>query len=316
MTNPMCDSVHPGRRRHCSTSPGPARRHAMGKHGWAAVGLAYAGAGLLALSMITGAAAQEAQTAPSPDVAAPGSNADNGSFFGTGLRVELGAGVRLAPAYEGAKKLTPGPLPLLDVEGLLGNRVSLSSERGLAVTVLNAKGFKAGMNLNYSEGRSHSDSDRLNGLPGIRPAAAIGGFLTYDFDPFSVELKVSDRLGPDSGATASLSGSYTFSPLQKLQVSFGPEVVFADHRYEETFFGVSPTAAANATAVGNPIRPYNAHAGVKDVGLSLTVRYAISEHWIALAHVGLSELVGSAARSPLTQTRFQPSVLAGLAYRF
>jgi outer membrane scaffolding protein for murein synthesis (MipA/OmpV family) len=101
-----------------------------------------------------------------------------------------------------------------------------------------------------------------------------------------------------------------------LQISVGPKVNFADRRYEQTFFGVSESSATRATALGNPMRAYDATPGIKNVEFSLTARYAITERWSVAAHVGLSELVGSAANSPLTQQKFQPSLAAGLIYRF
>src|SRR6202022_640415 len=106
-------------------------------------------------------------------------------------------------------------------------------------------------------------------LPNIGGAPVLSGFLTYDFRPFSVGLEVSSRLGPNPGTTVSLGGDYTFRPLQRLQISVGPQVVFADRSYEQTFFGVSQSSAARATALGNSMRAYNATPGIKNVELSL-----------------------------------------------
>lgn len=271
----------------------------------------------LALATTSVAVAQDAERLPADSAtAAPAAEPDGSSFFGTGLKVSLGLGTGLAPAYEGAKRLKVAPVPFVDVEGLFGDRVSLSMTRGLAFKFVNQKHLKAGVNVNYSPGRSAGDSDRLNGLPDIADAATVGGFLSYEFAPFSVGIAVENRLGPNSGATLSLDGKYTFRPMQRLEVSAGPTLTFADHRYEETFFGVSGAAAAQATALGNPMQAYDAHAGLKDVGLSLSARYAISAHWLVAGYAGLSELVGSAADSPLTQRKLQPRVAAGLIYKF
>jgi outer membrane scaffolding protein for murein synthesis (MipA/OmpV family) len=177
-------------------------------------------------------------------------------------------------------------------------------------------GLKAGVSVNYSLGRGPKQSGLLYGLPEISSAAVVSGFLTYDFRPFSVGIDVNNRLGSDGGVTVALGGDYTIQPLRRLQVSLGPKVILADRQYEKTFFGVSGSSAARATALGNPMQAYDATAGVENVELSVNARYTITERWFATVHVGLSELVGSAADSPLTQRKFQPSAAAGVIYRF
>jgi outer membrane protein len=238
------------------------------------------------------------------------------SSSGQGIVIDLGAGAAVAPAYEGSKTLRGSPLPLIDINGLADGRVSISTLHGVAVNIIDLGNLKAGVSINYSGGRGRVNSDRVQGLPNISGAATVSGFLTYDFRPFSVGLEVKDRIGPDSGIVISLGGDYKFRPLPKLQITVGPKVNFADRQYEQTFFGVSESSAVRATALGNPMRAYDATPGIKNVELSLTAKYTITERWSALAHVGLSELVGSAANSPLTQQKLQPTVAAGVAYRF
>jgi outer membrane protein len=238
------------------------------------------------------------------------------SAQGSGIVVNLGALAALEPAYEGSRTLRVSPLPYIDISGLLDDRVSISDAHGVAVNIIDLGNLKAGVSVNYSGGRSRRNSDRVNGLPEINGAAVLAGFLTYDFRPFSAGLEVNNRLGPDSGTTVAVGGDYRFRPVTGMEVSLGPKVIFADRQYEQTFFGVSESSAARATVLGNPIQAYNATAGIKNVELSLTAKYAITDHWSALAHVTLSELLSSAANSPLTQRRLQPTVAVGLIYKF
>lgn len=269
--------------------------------------------GLVILLSLTGGARGQALETTATPVAEPPESASSSP---AGLKIDLGLGAALSPAYEGSKTLRGSPIPYFSVTGLLDDRVSISAAHGVALNVIAIGGLKAGVNVNYSPGRSHSDSGRVNGLPEIAGAATVGGFITYDFRPFSVGMEVKDRLGPSPGATMSFGGDYSFSPIRRLQVSVGPKIVFADRNYEQTFFGVSESSAIRATQLGNPMRAYDATPGIKNVELSLTARYAISEHWSAMAHAGLSELVGSAANSPLTQQKFQPTIAGGIVYRF
>jgi outer membrane protein len=256
-----------------------------------------------------------AQETSVPAVTAPQAT-QSSSFFGTGLRVDLGLGAALSPAYEGSKTQRVTPLPYVNIEGLLDDRVSISAAHGLAVNVIEMENIKAGVGINYSSGRSRSNSGRVNGLPDINGAAVMSGFVTYDWRPFSVGLEVQNRIGPNPGTVVSLGGGYSFHPIPDLRISLGPKVNFADREYEQTFFGVSESSAARATALGNPMRAYSATAGIKNVELVLAAKYTITRHWSAAARVALSELVGSAANSPLTQQKFQPSVGVGVIYGF
>jgi phospholipid transport system substrate-binding protein len=159
-------------------------------------------------------------------------------FLGEGVSVNLGLGAAPSPAYEGSKTLKVSPLPYIDINGLLYDRVSISLTRGLAVNIIDTQNFKAGMNVSYSSGRNRNNTTASTACL-ISRAAVLSGFVTYDFRPFSVGLEVSNRLGPDAGTTVSLGKDYTFRPLQQLRNSVGPKVNIADRGYEQIFFVVS-----------------------------------------------------------------------------
>jgi outer membrane scaffolding protein for murein synthesis (MipA/OmpV family) len=249
--------------------------------------------------------------------ATPTPDAKTSTFLGKGTSITLGLGPDIAPAYEGAKNFKVAPFPYIEVKGLFDNRVFLSTTRGLGVNVLEFDNFQAGLSISYGGGRTSSDSPRLKGLSDISGAAVGSAFASYELKPFAVELKAENSFGPNPGTQASLGLSYAFSPAPKLHVSMGPQVTWADSRYDKSYFGVAPSEAARATAAGNPMSAYSPGAGIKDVGMSITGAYQVTRHWGLVAHVGLSDLVGSPARdSPLTQRSFQPSAAIGGTYRF
>ncbi|HWK48083.1 MAG TPA: MipA/OmpV family protein [Stellaceae bacterium] len=271
--------------------------------------------GILAMSRADQAVAQEALDDPSELSSTP--DAVSSTFLGRGTSITMGLGASIAPAYEGSKNFKANPLPYLDIKGLFDNRVFLSTTRGLGANLLDLGPFKAGLSVSYGGGRSSSDSSRLKGLSNVNGGPVLSGFMTYELKPVSFELKAGNTFGPNPGTEVSFGTNYAFTPLPRLHVSVGPQITWADSRYDKAYFGVTSAEAARATALGNPMRAYSPGAGIKDIGLSATGMYQVTEHWGLVTHVGLSELVGDAAKnSPLTQRTFQPSFAIGGTYKF
>ncbi len=233
------------------------------------------------------------------------------------IAITLGAGAAVIPAYEGFNKFKAAPFPLIEIRGLLDDRIFISSLRGIGVNVINWGNLRAGVAVGYRGGRSSSDSDKLRGLSDISGGVAATGFVTYSVKPFAVELKAQNIFGPAPGPEVTAGATWSFSPLAGMRVSVGPETTWADRRYDRSYFGVTGDQAVAANASGNPLHPYSPGSGLKDVGLSATMLYQITDHWGLAAHVGVTELVGDAARnSPLTERDLQPNALLGLTYKF
>jgi outer membrane scaffolding protein for murein synthesis (MipA/OmpV family) len=237
-------------------------------------------------------------------------------YFNSNVRVSLGLGSVFAPTYEGSSKLQASPYPFIDITGLFHDRVSISTTHGIALNVIDLPSIKAGVNVSYGVRRTQGSDDHLLGVPDIGSDAVVGGFITYEFQPFSVGLAVQQRLGPSGGLTASLGGDYSFRPISRLKIAVGPRIVFADKNYEQSFFGVSERTSAEATALGNPLRSYDTAAGLRNVELVMSAKYALSERWSLGGNLGLSELLASAASSPLTQQKLQPTVAVAIICQF
>jgi outer membrane scaffolding protein for murein synthesis (MipA/OmpV family) len=261
------------------------------------------GAGLLAVSLPAAA-----QTPPPPTWSS--------QYLGTGTSISLGAGAMVGPAYEGSDEFKFTPVPIIDVNGLFNDRVFLSTQRGIGVNALKSGPFTAGFSVNYSLGRDSDDADRLDGMSTIDGAAALSGFFKYDLKPFSFDATVTNRFGDDNGITVKLGAQYAYSPHRDWRFSAGPSLTWADGNYTDSFFGISSSEAARATARGNALTAYNPGAGFKDVGFTVSASYQISEGWSLRSMAGVSVLLGDAADSPLVEREIQPRFMLGLAYRF
>ena len=234
-----------------------------------------------------------------------------------GISAVVGLAAFYSPVYDGAKKSKASPLPYVDVHGLFHDRVYISDIRGIGVNIVNLGPFRAGASINYGRGRTSSDSDRLRGLPDIKSAAAVSGFMTYTLKPFAFEFKVGRELGSTPGTEASLGASLALAPTPRWHLSIGTQLTWADRKFNQKYFGVTATDAARATSEGNSMPAYTAGSGLTNLSMTATSVYALTEHWGLVGRLGLSDLVGSSAKdSPLTQRTFAPSVAIGAIYKF
>jgi MipA family protein len=234
-----------------------------------------------------------------------------------GISGVAGLGAMVSPAYDGSKKTKASPYPYVDIHGFFDDRMYLSSVRGIGVNLLDLDHLRGGFALNYAGGRTSKDDPHLNGLPDIGAAAQVGGFLTYSLKPFALEARVRRRLGSTSGTQVELGTSLAAAPLPQLHLSLGASLAWADASFQKTFFGVTASQAAAATAVGNPLTPYTPKAGLTTAGVTAAGVYQMGKHWGFIGRLELQDLVGSQPKhSPLTQRTFQPGVAFGAAYQF
>ena len=231
--------------------------------------------------------------------------------------VVVGLGPAVAPVYDGSKDYRLSLFPYLDIHGLLHDRVYISDVRGLGVNMVNSGPFRAGAAINIEGGRTDRGSDRLRGLPVISAAVVVAGFLSYSFKPFSFEGRVQRELGTDAGTQAGLAASFGTAPTPRLHLALGAQLSWANSEFNQKHFGVTPAAAAQATAEGNPIGAYVAGSGLTNLGMSATGVYAWSEHWSIALRLGVTDLIGAPARdSPLTQRKVGGSFTLGPLYKF
>ena len=229
----------------------------------------------------------------------------------------IGLAARAAPVYEGSKTTKVSPFPYVDIHGLWNDRLFVSDVRGVGINLANLGPFRAGAAINYGGGRTSSDATRLRGLPDISAALSASGFMTYSFKPFAFEAEVERQFGSQPATEASLRGSYAVTLTPRWHLSAGAQVVWHDRKYNEKYFGITPSESARATAQGNTLTPYSPGSGVGRVGVTATSVYALTEHWGIVSRLGLRDVVGSADKdSPLTEREGGVDFAAGVLYKF
>jgi outer membrane protein len=240
-----------------------------------------------------------------------------------GLNGHLNLGGAVVPDYEGSKDYMPAPV----WAGKLGYDEYYVELQGpkLRANVMPAVlpfGFEFGPALAYRFGRDDVEDDRVDDLRDIDGSFALGAFakistgnLFRQGDELAFGVESLSGVGKDrDGTTIEFGPSYGFSPWKKLRLGFNLTATWADHRYAETYFGID---ADNARRSG--FSTYDADGGIKDIGFSVNATYLWTEHWSVTGMVGVTQLVGDAADSPIVDdagSATQGIALLGLGYRF
>jgi outer membrane scaffolding protein for murein synthesis (MipA/OmpV family) len=228
--------------------------------------------------------------------------------------VRIGAGSSFEPRYDGSDRYRMLVGPNLDIR--YRDLAFGSTGEGIGVNVVQGSNWRASISAVYDLGRrAHDDPSRLNGLGNINPAPELKLAAEYVVSkqfPLVFRAAVTRSFGGANGSTADLG---TYLPMPGSSETFfwfaGPSVTFADSTYMNSWYGVN---AAQAVASGH--RQYDAGAGLKSAGLGVTFVWFVDKHWFFTADGALKRLLGSAAHSPITQTKTNGACDVSLNYQF
>lgn len=247
--------------------------------------------------------------------AAQGKSAD-GPY---GFSGSVGLGAIATKTYEGSpnRRTVVGPDITLSYRTKEWGSVELG-RRGLVWQALEAGDFKLGLAAGFDPGRKTKDTStgdptpgdkRLAGLGDVRASPEAGVLLGYG--PFSllVHKSVSDR--GHKGAQVDLNAEWPLAVTDKVGVRFGAGLTWADKRYTQTYFGVTP-----AQALASGFRAYSPKGGVRKFDVSVGAEYAFVKDWKLQGTLAVSQLTGNAADSPLVARKSSPSASMGIAYVF
>ncbi len=186
-------------------------------------------------------------------------------------------------------------------------------DAGLSTTLVRRSNASLSASLRWDEGRETDEDDPL--LRGASPVrGTLRGRLSMGYAPaprWSLSLGISqDLLGRAGGAQVSAGLSYRYPVSARSHWDLGGSIRAGNATYLRTVYGLSSAAAAR---VGRP--PYEPSAGAEAVQLDWRLVSALDRDWVVYGGVGVSRLVGAAARSPLVGARQVWSAQIGLAYR-
>ena len=147
-------------------------------------------------------------------------------------------------------------------------------------------------------GPGNQDGFQLSGPAGIEVGAQV----------------LTDVSGTNDGMTAKFEVGYNRFLSQRTMLMIGASTSWADEKYMQAYFGVTPVGAA---ASGLPV--YTAGSGVENVELTAGLMYRINERWSALGMVNYQRLFDTAADSPIVQfegSEDQAGIMFGVSRSF
>jgi MipA family protein len=227
--------------------------------------------------------------------------------------VALGGGALALPSYPGAASFRVLPLPFVDVR--YKDVLFLSPVAGLGVNALSVEKARFGMAFSPDFGRSASSSDRLRGFGDISAGAILKVFGTYRLGPVALLADVRRELGGGDGTLADAGVTTMIPILPRLLLSATATLTWADAPYVRSYFGIDAAQSSAAFLQGSFVPTYAAGAGLRDTSLTLLAIVPLDAHWSLQSLVRTELLLGAAARSPLVERRFQPSLGGFVAYR-
>ena len=231
--------------------------------------------------------------------------------------IMLAAGLGVMPVYEGSADYGLVPVPYVYVNW---RDFIILGPRGLTANLYRRGDFTAGAALTFSSGRDEQGNtffgsganEDLMGMGDIGVAAGAKLFGSYDFSGYTFGTSVTRYLGEENdGTLAEFELSRTFEFRKILRVSPSIELTFADSRYMDTFFSVTPEQSRLSQ-----FAPYDAGAGFKDVSLGVNLFQMLSRNWFIFLSGKAKFLIGDAEDSPISRSNINGRLILSVGYRF
>jgi outer membrane scaffolding protein for murein synthesis (MipA/OmpV family) len=229
------------------------------------------------------------------------------------LIVTIGAGAQVLPRYPGADEIQVTPLPIF---GLRRDGDPLSfgaADQGSGIDILPSKKIDFGPVVQLQSSRRNKD---VGAAVGKVPFTVEGGAFVQAFVMPYLRLRLEGRrgIGGHDAWVGDVSADFVARDGDRTIFSLGPRVRIADAKYQRTYFGVTPAAAA---ATGLPV--YRPGGGIYEVGVATSLTHQFNFTWGMRAFAGYDRLVRDASDSPLVRRygeRNQFSAGLGLSYTF
>ena len=228
-----------------------------------------------------------------------------------------GLGVASSPLYPGSADTKVRALSVLSAgygRYFVGGVPGAGIPAGVGAYLVQDQHWRLGVGLggNIESPRKESDSPRLRGLGDIDRTALGAVFGSYADQWFELRAGVlGDIGGKHHGTRVSLDAELRYALTDRLMITGGPGLTWADGQYTQTFFGID---AAQSAASGLAV--YTAKSGINSVRIGFGANYGLTPNWGIGARITASSLRGDAADSPITEKKSQNTVAVFVTYRF
>ena len=230
-------------------------------------------------------------------------------------RADLGLAAEVEPVYLGARAMRVYGGPVINIR--YRDEAFFSTGEGLGYNFLHASYYRVGISVGYDAGRREADDyAHLRGLGNIPVAPAVKLFGTYVVSKdFPMVIRADVRQIVFGGADGTIGDLEAYMPLPGSSKSFvmflGPSITWANASFLQKNFGVTQS---QSLASGDPI--FNVHGGTNSVGLGFSATQFITAHWLLNMNAAYSRLRGSAAESPVTESKVQRALTLSIDYHW
>lgn len=158
------------------------------------------------------------------------------------------------------------------------------------------------LGLRIDGGRKSANSASTVGLPDVRRTlrGRLGASWAIEEDWRLGASVSSDVLGRGGGMVYASDISYRLYQGLHSNCALGLQVQAGDASYMRSFFGTST---------------YQPGSGARDIASGVNCNQIFAKHWILFGSANVSQMLGPAADSPLTQRRGNYAFSIGIAWR-
>lgn len=220
---------------------------------------------------------------------------------------ELGGGGKLAPGYQGASTYKWGVNPIIGVDRLhIPGFIDIGGDDEV--------GFSFSPSIDITGARKSADYGELAGLNDVEATYAVGAKVGYDFQlseqvVAGVYGELQHGFGASQGILGAVGAEVTAKLTPQFELAGGVSANYANESYMDKYFGVT---AGESAASGGRFAAYDPTAGFKSVSLQLSARYEFIPDTFLNADASYTQLIGTAADSPISQTTNDGSFTVGL----
>jgi outer membrane scaffolding protein for murein synthesis (MipA/OmpV family) len=209
------------------------------------------------------------------------------------------------PAYPGASSMSLAALPGFSFRRAGTEAPFSAPDDNLSLALYDSDWLKAGPVGKFIDARTAADHAELHGLHTVDWTIEAGAFVEiWPMKQLRTRFEVRRGFNGQQGVEASAAadwverrGAWTFSG--------GPRLAFANDRYMNAYFSVSPTEAA----LNGTVTPFAAHAGLRSAGLAVAATYQWNDAWSTTLYADYDRLTQDAAKSPITSKLGSPNQL-------
>ncbi len=231
------------------------------------------------------------------------------------FRTVLGVAGEVQPVYDGARAYRVQAGPVINIQ--YRDVAFITTGEGIGYNVLRGDHYQVGLGMTYDLGRKMKDDyANLRGMGdiGAAPVAKVfGAWVLARKFPLILRVDARQFVGGAQGAVGDAGVYLPLPGSSKTFVMFaGPSITLATHHYLQTLYGVT---AQQALASGHPIYELD-HAATSAAGVGFSATKFMTSHWLLNLDAAISQIRGSASRSPLVERRTQRVLALSVDYQW